>query len=292
MTTPNDPKLLSRVITIASGVITEARAAKQAAASQLRLLNRAEDEARIMIRACEDPSAAQLLDRERLVVYCHDATSVRSALTSGRTQLEEQSQTLQTLVAISGVTATGSVVPFVEQARLSPSASGTVSLIASRWLEPDHIQPLMASVQHLLVRTGCDKPYAGDQQSPIAQFVAAWSHYQQATEHTSGPSGPFMAMRQCVDDVLESLARRRRVQRPVPKATDERVLSLLHDLRVAGVSADNACRIATEIKGIKDRLSGGKTASHSREFIGLTLRTASQSLESLLSSIDVEKLRH
>lgn len=272
--------------------MAEAQAAKQAAASHLRLLNRAEDEAGIMIRACRDPLAAQFLDPERLCLYCHDAANVRSALSSSRAQQEEQSQKLQTLVAISGVTATGSVVPFMEQVRLSPSVSGTVSLITSSWLEPDHVQPLMDSVQQLLARTGCDKPYAGDKQPPVAQFVAAWSYYQQATEHTSGPSGPYIAMRQCIDDVLASLSRRLPVQRPVPKAKDKRVVALLHDLRGAGVSDDTACRIAAEIKGIRDRLTGGKQAADSREVIGLTLRTASQSLESLLSCIDVEKLRH
>jgi len=282
--------LLNQVVNVASEVIAESQASKQAAAREIIVLNDVEDEARIMMQACKDPVAQRSLDREKLQAWCHDAGRVKSAISLSRVQREEGRQSLQTLVAISGVTATGSVVPFIAQASSSPDASGTRVLIMSQWLEPQQIEHIMEKVQCLLQRTGCDKPYDADHQSPDKHYANAWSHYRLATQDMKDPLAPFIAMRECIDGVLESLARRRRVRRPLSKAEGERVRELLLELRREDVPDDSVHRIADETKGIRGNLSGGKTLVHGRDFIGVTLRAASQWLESLLGCVDIAKL--
>lgn len=282
---------LVRVITIAAGVIAESQAGKQAAANEIMVLNEIEDEARIMMQACKEPAVSGSLDPQKLQAWCTDVKSVESVIASSRSQRIEQTQTLRMLASVSGVTATGSIVPFVAQAASAPNANEVLQLIHSKWLEPQQIAPLIERVRKLLRLTGCDRPWADKGKTTEELLGVAWAHYQLATEETADSMASFMAMRQCIDDVIESLARRRRVKSQLPDPKGQRVAELLQALRLDDAPDGGDHRIADTIEGIRTGLTNSKKVKHNRGSIGLTLREASMWLESLLERVDVAKLR-
>jgi hypothetical protein len=136
---------------------------------------------------------------------------------------------------------------------------------------------------------------ASGKQSPLTLFETAWAAYEKPPTLNSPASTSLIPMRECINETIEALLRRRPRQEGTGNQRSK-IISLGTQLAYASIppKAIEALADRWHLKdrvGLVDELSDSKDKALSREAWRSTLRRATLLLRELLQSLDPAKLK-
>ena len=150
---------------------------------------------------------------------------------------------------------------------------------------------LINEVRDLLLSFGLDRAQPA-KKSCLELFDAAHAAYSQPASPDIPASTSLIPMRECIQEALDSLLRRRPSQEQTGSSEKAKVRSVARQLRRQGVAAETIDGWGDEWHRLNDEaLSGSKRAALSREEWTLRLMASTRFLHSFLTGLDQFRLR-
>ena len=150
-------------------------------------------------------------------------------------------------------------------------------------------QDLLSEIVQRLAQLGLERRY-GNKQTAIEQLQDAKAAIEGPTHGEGVPVAILIPLRECIQNLLEELLRRRRKQEAA-RGFKTKILSIMNQCGRAGLAQDHFLRLAEDGYELIDRLSGGKDQAMSRAELSNLFQKGMLFLKAILDSIEETKLR-
>jgi len=147
---------------------------------------------------------------------------------------------------------------------------------------------LGAEVRALIARFGLDAR-AGSNRSPLELFEDATAALERPIAPDS-PSGTTLILRECIDQIIDRLLKRRPKQEPTG-GRPAKINSLGAQCGKAGLPSDHFVRLGSDTESLQNYFSGTKPLAIPREQLIKRFEDGALLIKSILTSIDEHKLR-
>ena len=153
---------------------------------------------------------------------------------------------------------------------------------------PDLIEDKQKAVK-LMKEFGFDQSYTG-MKSAIDHFQTAHDAYEGPVNKNNPVNTSLIPMRSALTEITNTLLKKR-PQQEKAKNNEEKIKSIVFQVRRVGIENATIETLAKEYDGIINDLSSSKNSSIQREKWRSLLRSSTIFIQALLESIDREKLK-